>query len=213
MTGSGRDGSADAFVGDVACGPSDPAGPVTGGPRGSGRRAGVESPRSGPGGRDRAVSVIEVRGSAETPLPPDELFAFVADAEHNPSWQQGMVSCRWTTPGPIGVGSVYEQHARFLGRDVHSTFEVVEYDEGRRIRIRTTRSTIALDVTRAVEAVAPEETGAGLARSRVRAVVRGGPTGPAAVLDPVTRVLVGRSVRADYRRLEALLAHVGDDGA
>ncbi|HUF94535.1 MAG TPA: SRPBCC family protein, partial [Acidimicrobiia bacterium] len=48
----------------------------------------------------------------------DEVYEFFSDASNNPKWQEGMVSCQWTTPPPIGVGSVYEQHARFMGRDV-----------------------------------------------------------------------------------------------
>lgn len=147
--------------------------------------------------------MIEVTGSADTPLPPDELFAFVADAENNPAWQQGMQSCTWLTGPPIAVGSVYEQHARFMGRDIRSTFEVVELAEGRRIRIVTTTSTMPLDVTREVSPV----DGGG---SRVTATIRGGPEGMVALLDPLTERIVRRSVRADYRRLAALLAHVED---
>lgn len=141
--------------------------------------------------------MVEVRGSAAVPMPAAELFAFVSDVTNNPTWQRGMVSCAWTTPPPLAVGSRYEQLATFLGREIRSTFEVAELARGRRVRIVTVESTIPLDVTREVEPV----TGG----SRVTATIRGGPTGPAALLDPLTRRLVERSVRADYRRLESLL--------
>ncbi len=170
-----------------------PRGTVVAGVTGHGARA-AGAAVAPSGGR-----MIEVRGGVTTHLPPEELFAFVADASNNPSWQRGMVSCTWTTPPPLAVGSTYEQHARFLVRDVRSTFEVVEFEPGRHIRLRTTTSTFPLDVTRDVEPVDP-------VGSRVLATVRGGPVGVAAVFDPLTRLLVARSVARDYARLGALLA-------
>lgn len=143
--------------------------------------------------------MIEVTASAEVDRPADEAFAFVADMENNPRWQRGMRRCVWTSAPPVDVGSTYDQHARFLGRDLVSTFEVVEFQPGRRIRIRTTSGPMHFDITREVTPVDDE-------RSVIRATIRGGPRGPMRVLDPVTAPLVRRSVAADYRRLEALLS-------
>jgi uncharacterized membrane protein len=142
--------------------------------------------------------MIEITATADVHRPAEELFAFVADMENNPRWQQGQVSCEWTTPPPIGVGSRYDQHARFLGRDIVSTFEVTELEPDRRIRIRTVDGPMPMDITREVE-----PTGDG--RSRVTATIRGGPTGPLRLLDPLTRRMVQRSVRGDYERLGRLL--------
>lgn len=152
--------------------------------------------------------MIEVTAAAEVPRPAEELFAYVSDMSNNPRWQQGQVRCEWTTPPPIGVGSHYEQHARFLGRDLVSTFEVVEFAPGRRIRIRTLDSAMPMDITREVEPV-------GADRSRVVATIRGGPTGPLRLLDPLTERMVRRSVRGDYKRLADLLAdpHHGEPGS
>ena len=142
--------------------------------------------------------MIEVRASADIARPAGEVFDFVADMSNNPRWQQGQESCTWTSAPPIGVGSTYEQRARFLGRPVVSSFEVVEYEQGRRIRIRTTRGTMPMDITRDVE---PLGDGA----ARVTATIRGGPAGVLSVLDPLTRRMVQRSVRGDYDRLARLL--------
>ena len=38
--------------------------------------------------------------------PADEVFAYLADAENNPTWQGGMVRCEWRTDPPLRVGSV-----------------------------------------------------------------------------------------------------------
>lgn len=142
--------------------------------------------------------MIEVHASADVARPADEAFAFVADMANNPQWQRGQESCTWTSPGPIGVGSTYEQRARFLGRPIVSSFEVVEFEPGRRIRIRTVGSGMPLDITREVEPLDDDH-------ARVTATIRGGPTGALALLDPLTRRMVQRNVRGDYDRLAALL--------
>jgi hypothetical protein len=36
--------------------------------------------------------------------PPEEVFAFVADAENNPSWHQHVRETRWIDEGPTGSG-------------------------------------------------------------------------------------------------------------
>jgi carbon monoxide dehydrogenase subunit G len=140
----------------------------------------------------RITSDLEVR------RPAAEVFRFIADAENNPRWQNGMRSCRWTTAPPIRIGAVYEQRASFLGREIASTFEVIAFEPDRSITIRTIASTFPIEVTRSVAPLDP-------ARCRVSADVRGDPAGVFRVAAPVLRRMVQRSVRADYRRLKALL--------
>jgi hypothetical protein len=129
---------------------------------------------------------------------PDEAFAFLADATHNPRWQRGMVSCRWQRPGPILVGSRYEQEARFLGRTIRSLFEVTEFEDGRSIRIETVESTFPIQVTRSVE---PAPGGC-----MALATVSGAPSGWLRLLGPLLKPMLRASVRADYRRLASLMA-------
>lgn len=57
----------------------------------------------------------------------------------------------WTTPPPIGVGSVYEQRAHFLGRTVTNSFEVTGYEPGRSITIRSTGGSFPIAVRSSVE--------------------------------------------------------------
>lgn len=144
--------------------------------------------------------------TVERPIrrPAAEVFEFFADASNNPSWQSGMQSCRWTTEPPVGVGSVYEQHARFMGRDVHSTFEVTEFEPDRRIAIRSIESTFPIQVVREVEPT-------GQHSCTVSARISGGPeSGVAKLLEPLGQRIAQRSVDRDYDRLVALLENRAD---
>jgi hypothetical protein len=130
--------------------------------------------------------------------PAEEVAEFFFDATNNPKWQTGMVSCEWLTDGPIEVGSTYEQHARFMGRDIRSVFVVTGYEPGRSIEIETIESTFPIQVHRWVEPAASDSC-------TVNAVITGGPEGFFRILEPLMRRRAQQSVDADYDRLRALL--------
>lgn len=146
--------------------------------------------------------MIEIEAGIDVDRSSDEVFAFLSDMSQNPKWQKGMRECRWTSEPPLRVGSTYDQVARFLGKEIVSSFEVTELDPGRRIRIRTTSGTMPIDVTREVQPVDDN-------RSEVRVVVTGDPTGVFRLASPMMRWLVERSVARDYRRLKELLEGMG----
>jgi uncharacterized membrane protein len=141
---------------------------------------------------------MHLRSSLEIGKPANEVFDVVADFARNPEWQGGMRSATWTSEPPVRIGSTYEQVARFLGRDVETTFEVVGYEPGRSITIESRASSFPIRVTRAVEPLT-ETT------SRVTAEVSGEPGRFFRLFGPFLARIAERSVRRDYRRLRDLL--------
>lgn len=142
-----------------------------------------------------------MRMSAERTIsrPTDEVAEFFFDASNNPKWQKGMASCEWVSEPPIRVGSTYEQLARFMGRDVRSTFVVTDFEPGRSIRIETIESTFPIQVERRVEPI--DESS-----SRVTAEITGGPEGGLMkMLSPLMAGRAQKSVDNDYDRLVQLL--------
>lgn len=141
---------------------------------------------------------MQLSASQTIDRPADEVFAFVSDATNNPRWQQGMQSCAWTSPPPIGVGSTYRQEAKFLGRPVVTEFEVVEHEPGRSITIHSTSGPFPIRVRRSVTPI-------DAASSRVEAAIGGEPGRFFRLAGPLVQRMAQRSVTADYRRLKALL--------
>jgi len=135
----------------------------------------------------------------------DEVFTFFADASNNPKWQDGMVSCQWTSEPPIVIGSTYEQKARFMGREIVSTFEVTKYEPGRLIAIETIKSTFPIQVVRMVEPTDVDSC-------RVSAHITGGPEkGFAKLVEPLIGRSAQKSVDRDYDRLVQLLESTNSD--
>lgn len=142
---------------------------------------------------------MELGAVREVARPADEVFAFFADASNNPRWQKGMVSCEWTSEPPVDVGSTYEQRARFMGRDIVSTFVVTRLEPGRLIEITTLESTFPIQVVRTVEPIDEDVC-------RVSAVITGGPDrGLLRLAAPLMRSRAQKSVDTDYDRLVQLL--------
>lgn len=144
---------------------------------------------------------MPMRMSADRTIkrPAPEVAEFFFDASNNPKWQNGMVSCEWITEPPIRVGSTYTQLARFMGRDVKSTFVVTEFEPDRSIRIETIESTFPIQVERRVVPIDDMST-------RVTAEITGGPEGGLMkMLSPLMAGRAQKSVDGDYDRLVQLL--------
>lgn len=145
---------------------------------------------------------MKLSSSVVIERPAEEVFAVVSDFSRNPEWQRGMKSARWTSEPPVGVGSTYEQVAKFLGRDVVTTFEVTSLEPGRSITIESRESSFPIIVTRSVEPMGP-------GRSRVSADITGRPGRFFGLFGPLLKALAERSVRGDYERMRHLLENEG----
>ena len=85
-----------------------------------------------------------------------------------------------------------------MGRQIISSFEVVEYEPGQRIRIKTFKSTLPLDITREVS---PGPDGG----TTLNATIRGAPAGLMKLFNPLAKRMVARNINKDYARLKELL--------
>lgn len=141
--------------------------------------------------------MITVTVEIEIARPPAEVFAYLSDFEKNPEWQKGMQECHFTSEPPLGVGSTYDQLAKFRRKEIRSSFVVTAFEPGRSITIDTTESPMQIRVTRSVT---PTASG-----SLVRAVIQGDASGFMRLAEPLLKPMVRRSVKADYRRLKELL--------
>lgn len=64
---------------------------------------------------------------------PDDVFAYLADFRHIPQWNYWVQRVEQLTPGPVGVGTVYQQ----VRRSDQQRYEVVTFQPGRRVAVRT----------------------------------------------------------------------------
>lgn len=85
--------------------------------------------------------MIAAEATATIHRPVDEVFAYIAEPRNAPRWDGSVIEARADSPGPLRRGSVVDVVVRSFGR--HSVrFEVVEFEIGRRIRMRAVAASI-----------------------------------------------------------------------
>ncbi|WP_236828150.1 MULTISPECIES: SRPBCC family protein [unclassified Blastococcus] len=76
---------------------------------------------------------VDVAVEAVIPHPREVVASYAGDPGNAPQWYADVVSVGWRTPPPDAVGSRVEFVARFLGRTLRYTCEVVELVTGERL--------------------------------------------------------------------------------
>lgn len=145
--------------------------------------------------------MTEVKVSVMINRDPEEVFAYISNFENNPEWQSGMQKAMITSEGPLDVGTTYDQVAKFLGRRIVSSFEVIAYEPGRMIKATSTSGSFPITFMRRVD---PLEGGA-----QVTAVIEGDAGGFFKLAEPLLNRMTRRSIEKDYAHLKELLESRG----
>jgi len=72
---------------------------------------------------------VDVHTEVEIQRPRVEVAAFAADPNNATAWYKNIRSVAWETPPPLTVGSRLRFRARFLGRTLEYTYEVLDLDD------------------------------------------------------------------------------------
>lgn len=65
----------------------------------------------------------------------DEVYAYLSDLEHTPEWNWAITETRKITPGPITVGTHYQQ-TRSVPQPATETLEITRLEANQRIEIQ-----------------------------------------------------------------------------
>jgi hypothetical protein len=139
---------------------------------------------------------VDVTTAVAIARPCEQVAAYAGDPANAPEWYANITSVRWQTPPPVGVGSRLDFVARFLGRTLAYTYEVVEHDS-RHMVMRTAQGPFPMETTYTWE---PDGSG-----TRMTLRNRGEPAGFASVTAPVMAAAMRRANRKDLARLKQLL--------
>jgi carbon monoxide dehydrogenase subunit G len=129
--------------------------------------------------------------------PPDEVFAFVADARNRPLWDDSVDTEELTSPEPIGVGSTVRTGLRSMGRDYVLTWEIIEHEPPSRQTIESTSGPFATTLAYRLSA---QDGGTLVVFS-----VTGRPTGLLRLLQPLIARNTQKNLDQGFPRLKRLL--------
>jgi len=130
--------------------------------------------------------------------PPAEVAGYAGDPGNAPNWYVNIESVNWLTEPPLKVGSRLAFVARFLGRTISYTYEIVELDPGRSLVMRTSEGPFPMETSYRWEPV-------GAASTRMTLRNRGEPAGFGRVTGPLMAAAMRRANRKDLAVLKARL--------
>ena len=130
--------------------------------------------------------------------PRTEVAAYAADPSHAPDWYVNIESVAWETKPPVAVGSRMAFVAKFLGRRLAYTYEIVDLVPGQRLVMRTAQGPFPMETTYTWDSV-------GESKTRMTLRNRGEPSGFSKVSAPLMTAAMRRANKKDLAHLKALL--------
>jgi carbon monoxide dehydrogenase subunit G len=85
---------------------------------------------------------ISVSRTVHTSTPLEACWKYLSDFSNTTEWDPGTVSCRQTTPGPIGVGTEFENVSTFRDRTTTLQYQVTTFDPHRRLVLEGQNKTV-----------------------------------------------------------------------
>jgi uncharacterized protein YndB with AHSA1/START domain len=126
-----------------------------------------------------------------------DVAAYAADPSHAPAWYTNIASVTWRTEPPGQVGSTMDFVARFLGRRLAYTYEIVDLVPGQRLVMRTAQGPFPMETTYTWQ---PANGG----RTRMTLRNRGEPTGFGRIAAPVMAAAMRRANEKDLAALKRI---------
>lgn len=130
--------------------------------------------------------------------PVADVAAFAIDPTNAPRWYANIRSVTWLTDPPAAVGSRMTFVARFLGRTLEYTYEIVELVGGARLVMRTQQGPFPMETTY-------EFVPVGRGATRVSLRNRGEPAGFSKLVSPLMAPAMRRANVKDLQALKAIL--------
>ena len=130
--------------------------------------------------------------------PVDTVAGYAADPSNVPNWYRRIETVIWKTTPPVAIGSRIAFEARFIGKRLAYTYEVVEYVPGAALTMTTAEGPFPMTT---------EYRWSPVEGNRTRMTLRnfGEPTGFSKVAAPLIAFAMRRAMRQDLRRLATLL--------
>ena len=128
----------------------------------------------------------------------DRVADYAGDPTNAPQWYVNIKSVEWLTPAVVRVGSKVAFVARFLGRELRYTYEIVEFSPSERLVMRTAQGPFPMETT---YTSVPE----GNNTTRMTLRNRGAPEGFGRVAAPFMTLAMRRANRKDLQRLRTIL--------
>ncbi len=141
---------------------------------------------------------VDVTSEIVIERPPGIVSAYVSDPANAPTWHANVKSAEWRSEPMVHVGSRVAFVAEFLGRRLEYTYELVEFEPGEKLVMRSVEGPFPMET-----AYTFEETRDGHTRMTLRN--HGEPTGVSKLMAPMIASAMRSANEKDLARLKQIL--------
>jgi uncharacterized protein YndB with AHSA1/START domain len=141
---------------------------------------------------------VDVHTETTIARPVEVVAGYATDPANAPEWYANIDSVDWETEPPLRVGSKVAFVARFLGRRLSYTYEIVELVPNERLVMRTAQGPFPMETTYTWQP-------AGARSTRMTLRNRGEPSGFSKLTAPVMAAAIRRANTKDLAALRRLL--------
>ncbi|MCV7078298.1 SRPBCC family protein [Mycobacterium szulgai] len=144
------------------------------------------------------MTTVDVVSDIVIDRPRHHVAGYSSDPDNATAWYVNIKAGQWKSPRPARVGSRFAFVARFLGRELSYTYEVLDLQPDTRFVMRTTDGPFPMETT-----YLWEDGPNGATKMTLRN--RGAPSGFTAIAAPVLAKAIKRANVKDLVRLKAIL--------
>ena len=101
---------------------------------------------------------VDIQTEIIIECPREKVAAFAANPDNAPVWYVNIKSAEWKTPKPLAVGSLVAFKAQFLGKQLAYTYEIVEFEPGLKLVMRTAQGPFPMETTYTWEPIGADKT-------------------------------------------------------
>lgn len=141
---------------------------------------------------------VDVRTEAIIERPLERVAGYAADPAHAPEWYMNISSIAWHGPPGVRLGARMDFVARFLGRRLAYTYEIVEFSPLERLVMRTADGPFPMETTYTWQTHGEGGTLMTLQNA-------GEPAGFSGLAAPIMERAMRRANRKDLARLKQIL--------
>ena len=127
-----------------------------------------------------------------------QVSEYAVNPDHAPEWYVNIDSAEWKTPKPITIGSQIAFKAKFLGRELAYIYEIIEWEPGKKLVMRTAQGPFPMETTYTFES-----SGEDVTRMTLRNA--GQPTGFSKVFSPFMATMMRRANMKDLKKIKSIL--------
>lgn len=147
---------------------------------------------------DNEPVAVDILTEIVIDAPRERVASYAGDPTNAPKWYVNIQSVDWQTPPPPAVGSRMDFVARFLGRRLAYTYEIVELVPGERLVMRTAQGPFPMETTYTWQVIDPD-------RTRMTLRNRGEPAGFSRVTAPAMAAAMRRANQKDLAALKRIM--------